>query len=148
MSVGSRSLTKELARVNVQKNRILALSITAKLNSKKNQLSSNEIDDLKSQRTQLEKLLSSSEKLISYPFPTTFYSDLIDEISGTNLFLVNDVGGKVLKPIKARFQANTYIVKRLIDGGTTLSVANDTDFAFLGGKNILQLSTFKLRGLH
>ena len=34
----------------------------------------------------------------------------------------------------------------MINGCTSICVANDTDFAFLGWHNILQLSSFKLRG--
>ena len=50
------------------------------------------------------------ERIIAQPFPTSYYEDLIDELSGTSLIPKNDIGGEVLKPVKARFQADTLIV--------------------------------------
>ena len=84
--------------------------------------------------------------MISHPFPKQFFQLLVDEIFNINLLLVNNIGGKIVFPLKARFQADTCIVKALITSRTSIYVANNTDFAFLGGHNILKLSYFKLRG--
>jgi len=146
VSVGERSLRKELAIISAKKNRVKALALTDHLNGKGDTLCEKDQQDLKLQRTKLEKNLFSAERIISRPFPPYFFKLLVDEIATTNLLLVNDIGGKVIYPVKARFQADTYIVKALITGHTSICVANDTDFAFLGGSNILQLSCFKLRG--
>ena len=82
------------------------------------------------QQTKLEKNLLLAEKIISHPFPPHFFKLLVDEIATTNLLLVNDIGGKVICPVNARFQADTYIVKALTTGCTSICVTNDTDFAF------------------
>lgn len=36
--------------------------------------------------------------------------------------------------------------KKMIDGDTIMCISNDTDFSFLGNRNILQLSSYKVRG--
>ena len=47
---------------------------------------------MEKQRLVFEKELSSSERLIAHPFPINFYQSLINELSATNIHLVNDVG--------------------------------------------------------
>ena len=124
-----------------------ALALSARLSH------NNGVDLIKEERYKLiqdccllEKKLSSTEKEISYVFPTNYYQALVDGLSTTDLFSANDTGGKVYHPIKAIYQADTLIVKKLTKGSTSVSLANDTGFAFLGSKSILQLSGFKMRG--
>ena len=99
VSVGKRSLQREIANLNVMKNRSMALTITAMIN---------DTVDTKKRRTWipaifLEKSLISSERLIPNPFPTSFYNDIIHALSTTTLMSPNDVGGRVCFPVKARF---------------------------------------------
>ena len=94
----------------------------------------------------MEKFLKVAKKMISFPFPKSFYSDLVDELSATNLLLFNDIGGKVIHPVKARFQADSLIVRQIFNGESTLCLANDTDYGFMGGSKVLQVSSFKLQG--
>ena len=95
----------------------------------------------------MEKSLKVAKKMISFPFPKNFYSDLVDKLSATNLLLFNDIGGKVIHPVKARFQADSLIVRQIFNGESTLCLANDTDYGFMGGSKVLQVSSFKLQGM-
>ena len=147
VSVGKRALEKQIAQINVKKKRLKALALTAKLNSSKNNLSMQEQKQIENERKLMEKSLKVAKKMISAPFPKSFYSDLVDELSATNLLLVNEVGGQVIHPVKARFQADSLIVQKIINGESTLCIANDTDYGFMGGSKIVQVSSFKLRGL-
>ena len=58
------------------------------------------------------------------------------------------MGWRVLKSGNDQFQADTLIVKQMMNGLVTVSVSNDTDYAFLRGNNILQLSSLSLCGLN
>ena len=117
------------------------------MNSSKNNLSKQERKQIENERKLMEKSLKVAEKMISFPFPKSFYSDLVDKLSATNLLLFNDIGGKVIHPVKARFQADSLIVRQIFNGESTLCLANDTDYGFMGGSKVLQVSSLKLRGV-
>ena len=46
----------------------------------------------------------------------------------------------------AKFQADTYICGALLSGGCHIAISNNKDFVFLGGKDMLILSSFKIMG--
>lgn len=70
----------------------------------------------------------------------------MDEISDTNVLSLNNVGNNVLLPVKARFQVISHHEKNMKDD-TIMCISNNTDFSFLGYRNILHLSSFQIRGV-
>ena len=103
ISVGSQSLIKKIARINV-KNRAKALALTAQMGNDITCLSPAVQIKMEKQRLIFEKELSSSERLIAHPFPINFYQSLINDFSVTTLHLVNNFGGEVYPPIKPDFK--------------------------------------------
>ena len=55
-------------------------------------------------------------------------------------------GGKFLDVVIAKFQADTYMCGALLSSDCHTAVSNDTDFVFLGGKDMLMVSSFKIMG--
>ena len=90
--------------------------------------------------------MKSAERLLLFPFPQQFYSELIDDFECSAMHITLNNGCKIHTPIEALFQSDTLIYKAVLDGHCHLAVGNDTDFGFLCGKNILQVSGFKLVG--
>ena len=111
-------------------------------------MSTDDTIECESQIQKSEKSLTAAEIVISHPFPILFYNELVDEMTATDILSINAVGGKVILPIKAWFQADSLIAKKMIDSDPIMCIANDTDFAFLGNRNILQLSSLQMRGVY
>ena len=55
VSYRERTLGKEIARVNVQSNRVKALALTAKIHSRSNELSADDKEKIDTERSELEK---------------------------------------------------------------------------------------------
>ena len=110
------------------------------------QSSPDKCDGIKLERNRLEKQLMSAERSLLFPFPQQFYSQLVDEFESSAMNITLNNGCKIHTPIEALFQSDTLICKAVLDGHCHLAVGNDTDFGFLCGKNILQVSGFKLVG--
>ena len=138
----TRSLRQEMNNIDVLKLRTLGMSISASLKS----CSEDDKDKEKGKLRDIEKQLSSAENSISYPFPRNFFDLFVEEFKKKGYNNTEMSGGIVHAPIQCVFQADTLICKAVKSKICDLVFANDTDFGFLTGGKILQVSSFKVIG--
>lgn len=107
-----------------------------------------ERDQLKNTLTDLEKKVKTLERESSKENKATnaFITNLKEEIeSRDNTDEANITGGYVEQVLVARFQADSVIAKRALEGKSHLIIGNDSDFLAYVGSSCIQLRDFAVK---
>ena len=149
-----RPTAKQATNIRIasrEKTRITALQLRSRIREIKDKLSNNEGAETVSSRSELEKELRSAEKRVKQNetkskdiVPPNFDIALADELHSRNAHIIEgeSAGGFIDYVAVAEFQADSYMLGRLLNNDAVMAMTKDTDIPILAGDCGMAINEF------